>query len=97
MTTYPLFIQENNQKVTTMLNETIKPALTTIAILTAFFCGIVYGYGAALLTYRRRYVRKTENCRYLQEEYRHVIEQMTAPPLEAEAWIDRIEERITHE
>jgi hypothetical protein len=78
-----------------MLNETIKPAMTTIAILTAFFCGVVYGYGAALLTYRRRYVRKTENCRYLQEEYRHVLEQMTAPPLEErtttqadEAWAD---------
>jgi hypothetical protein len=55
--------------------------LLPLVILTAFFCGIVYGYGAAMLTVRRRSVNKPDP--YLQMEYRHAIEQMAAPPPEA--------------
>jgi hypothetical protein len=91
-------IQDNNQKVTTMLNETIKPALTTITILTAFLCGVVYGYGAALMAARHR----RANCdAFLAEFQAHVV---AAPPpgyddsyADDEDWIDKVEERITHD
>jgi hypothetical protein len=59
-----------------------------IVVITAFLCGVVYGYGMAIL--QRRPVAQPDP--YLTEEFRYLTEQMTAPPPAEvdEAWIDRI-------